>query len=247
MPRFPRKSFETLFFHVIVQGINKEYIFYQEEYIKRYKKLLIDNANKYNITLIAYCIMNNHAHLLLNVNKIEDMSQYMKCTNTSYAKYYNKCENRVGFVFRNRFESEPIYEENYLLNCIAYIHNNPVKACMVKSPKDYPFSSYNDYLYLKGIATEDTVRLVFGSTQNFLDTYNLIHLSNEEFKDYIEDIDYKKVYDYLSSLDIENILSDNLKLKQLLHQLTIQHKVPINKISELLHINRFKIYRILKN
>lgn len=247
MPRYPRKSFETLFFHVIVQGINKEYIFYNEEYIKKYQKLLLDNANKYDITLISYCIMNNHAHILLTVNNIEDMSLYMKCINTSYAKYYNKCENRVGFVFRNRFESEPIYEENYLLNCMAYIHNNPVKAGIVNSPKDYSFSSYNDYLQLKGIANKDTIRLVFGSVQNFLDTYKLIHLSNNEFKDYIEDIDYKKVYNYLGTLDLKDILSDNVRLKHLLKELTTQYKVPINKICELLHINRFKIYRILKN
>lgn len=246
MPRFPRKSFETLFFHVIVQGINREYIFYKEEYIKKYRKLLLYNSNKYNITLISYCIMNNHAHILLNVNKIEDLSLYMKSINTSYARYYNKCENRVGFVFRNRFESEPIYEENYLLNCIAYIHNNPVKASMVASPKDYPFSSYNDYLQLKGIATENTIRLVFGSTQDFLDTYKLIHLSNNEFKDFVEEIDYKKIYDYLNTFDIQYILSDNLKLKELVQNLIKNFKLPINTVCQLLNINRFKLYRILK-
>lgn len=247
MPRFPRKSFETLFFHIIVQGINKEYIFYQDEHIKKYRKLLLDNSNKYNITLISYCIMNNHAHILLNVNNIDDMSKYMKSINTSYAKYYNKYENRVGFVFRNRFESEPIYEENYLLNCIAYIHNNPVKAGMVISPRDYPFSSYNDYLQLKGIASEDTIKLIFGSTQNFLETFKFIHLSNENFKDYVDDIDYEKVYAYLNSLDLQIFLSDNFKLKKLLIELTTQYKIPINKISELLQISRFKIYRLLKD
>ena len=247
MPRFPRKSFETLFFHIIVQGINKEYIFYQEEHIKKYIKLLLDSANKYNITLISYCIMNNHAHLLLNVKTIDDMSKYMKSINTSYAKYYNKYENRVGFVFRNRFESEPIYEENYLFNCIAYIHNNPVKAGIVTFPRDYPFSSYNDYLQLKGIATKDTIKLIFGTSTNFLETYKMIHLSQENFKDFIEDIDYEQVYNYLNSLDLQIFLSDNFKLKELLIKLTNQYKIPINKISELLHISRFKIYRILKD
>lgn len=201
MPRFPRKSFETLFFQVIVQG----------------------------------------------VENIDDMSKYMKSINTSYAKYYNKYENRVGFVFRNRFESEPIYEEKYLLNCIAYIHNNPVKASIAPSPNAYPFSSYNDYLQLKEIATEDTIRLVFGSSKNFLETYKIIHLANETFKDYIDDIDYEKVYNYINSLDLRNFLSDNFKLKKLLTELTNQYQIPINKISELLHISRFKIYRILKS
>lgn len=128
MPRIGRKKLQTTFFHIIVQGINKEYIFYNEEYIKEYKKLLLDNLNKYNVKIIAYCIMNNHTHILLYTENIEEMSKYMKSINTSYAKYYNRNENRVGIVFRNRYESEPIYEKRYLLNCIGYIHNNPVKA-----------------------------------------------------------------------------------------------------------------------
>ncbi len=119
MPRVGRKSLNTTFFHIIVQGINKEYIFKKDEYIKEYRKLIIKNMSEYNVKIISYCIMNNHAHILLYTEETEEMASYMKSVNTSYARYYNRNEERVGFVFRNRYKSEPIYDNRYLLNCIG--------------------------------------------------------------------------------------------------------------------------------
>ena len=152
MPRVARKDLESTFFHIIVQGIEKIYIFDKEIYKKRYLKLMIEEGEKFGITILAYCIMDNHSHILININKIEDMSKFMHKVNFSFAQFYNYMENkRVGYVFRDRFLSEQIFNERYLLNCIIYIHNNPVKAKMVKSPNDYKYSSYNDYKDKKGI------------------------------------------------------------------------------------------------
>ena len=246
MPRIGRKNLDTSFFHVIVQGINKEYIFYKEEYIKKYKELLLDQLDKYDVKIISYCIMNNHAHILIYTKEIELMSEYMKSVNTSYARYYNKSENRVGYVFRNRYESEPIYEEIYLLNCIGYIHNNPVKAKMVNSVGEYKYSSYSDYIYKSGIANEDTIKLVFGSNKAYLEMYNIIHQTDCQFKDCINDIDFKLKYDELKQINLEEILSNKEKLKETILELVVKEKMPINKVSELLEISRFKISRILK-
>ena len=245
MPRIARKNLFTTCFHIIVQGINKEYIFPKEEYIEKYKNLLISNLNKYNVKIIAYCIMNNHAHILLKTEKIEQMSSYMKSVNTSYAKYYNHRENRVGFVFRNRYDSEPIYEQKYLLNCIAYIHNNPVKANIVDYPQEYKYSSYNDYINLDGLITKNTISFVFGSTENYLDIYKQIHKRNVNFKDYVENIDYGKAFKDLQGINIKEIVLDKNKLKKIIFNLVIEQKAPINKVSELFGISRFQIFRII--
>ena len=90
--------------------------------------------------------MDNHAHILTYSENINDLSIFMKKTNTEYAKYYNKTQNRVGFVFRNRFDSKTIYNQEYLLQCIKYIHMNPVKAKITAHPEDYPWSSYRTIL-----------------------------------------------------------------------------------------------------
>ena len=142
MPRFPRNYQKSTCFHVITQGINKSYIFEKAEDIKYYIKIMYFLSEELKIQIIAYCIMNNHAHMLLKINNIKDLSKYMQRLNTRYGIYFNKKYNRVGYVFRNRFKSEGIYSEKHLFNCIKYIYDNPVKAGMCKKSCDYPFSNY---------------------------------------------------------------------------------------------------------
>ncbi len=245
MPRVGRKSLNTTFFHIIVQGINKEYIFKKDEYIKEYRKLIIKNMSEYNVKIISYCIMNNHAHILLYTEETEEMASYMKSVNTSYARYYNRNEERVGFVFRNRYKSEPIYDNRYLLNCIGYIHNNPVKAKMVKFANEYAYSSYNDYIYKRGIVKEDILKLVFGNNNNYIGTYNEIHKSEHYFKDYDEAINYKIICDKLKNQNIKEIVSDKEILTKTIEELVIKERMKINKVSEILGISRFRVSRIL--
>jgi REP element-mobilizing transposase RayT len=121
MPRRARRDNESSFFHIIVQGIDKKYIFSSENYMKKYYELIIEKSLKHNINVLAYCIMGNHAHLLIYTTQIRDMSNFMRDVNTEYGTYYNKKEKRVGYVFRDRFVSEPICNTRYLYNCISYI------------------------------------------------------------------------------------------------------------------------------
>lgn len=153
MSRFPRSHTQTTFFHVITQGINKSYIFQNAEDIKYYIKNMYKLEKELNVKLIAYCIMNNHAHMLLKTEKITELSKYMHRLNTIYAIYYNKKYSRVGYLFRDRYKSEGIYSEEHLYNCIKYMYDNPVKAGICKSAYEYPYSNYNkdikeNYIFL---------------------------------------------------------------------------------------------------
>jgi REP element-mobilizing transposase RayT len=153
MPRRARREHETSFFHVIVQGIEKKFIFNRKEYIERYIDLLFYEKEKNKkVRILAYCIMNNHAHILLGVENVKSLSEYLRVVNARYAMFYNNKEQRVGYVFRDRYKSEPIYNHDYLYKCLAYIHLNPVEAGMVDEPNMYKYSSYNDYIKKTGIA-----------------------------------------------------------------------------------------------
>lgn len=156
----------------MVQGVNKEYIFYKKEYIEKYLDIMQESKRNYNFEILSYCIMNNHAHFLVYVEDINELGDYMKRVNQSYVKMYNRLENRCGVLFRNRFKTEPIYDIKYLINCIKYIHNNPVKAKIVTKPEDYPYSSYKDYLNNKGATQCKIMKKIFGEDCNYLELFN---------------------------------------------------------------------------
>ena len=89
----------------------------------------------------------------------------MKRINIAYAYYFNKKYHRVGHVFQDRFKSESIEEESYLLSVIRYIHNNPLNAKMMNDPILYPWSSYNLYINesKKGIIDKEEILAIFSS------------------------------------------------------------------------------------
>lgn len=145
MSRIARNQMNTTFFHNMMQGINKEYIFEEKKCKKKYMDLLQENANEYGIKLIAFTIMDNHAHVLLYAENIHNMSLFMKNVNGKFAMYYNFIYERVGIVFRNRYKSQPIYSEEQFKNCIRYIFNNPVRARIVLSPEKYVYSNFKDF------------------------------------------------------------------------------------------------------
>ncbi len=146
MPRKARENQnETNFYHIMVQGINKEYIFDKERLMKKYLELMLENIEKTEVKIIAYCIMNNHVHLLMYSEDTSQMSKTMQKINSSYAKYYNWTKERVGYVFRDRYLSQPIRNDAQLINCVKYIHNNPVKAKMVNKPEEYAYSNYLEF------------------------------------------------------------------------------------------------------
>ncbi len=155
MPRFPRSYIKTSYFHIITQGINKKYIFEETEDIKYYIKMMYNLKEEQKINIIAYCIMNNHAHMLIETEELAELSKYMQRLNTKYGKYYNKKHKRVGYVFRDRYKSEGIYSKEHLYNCIKYIYNNPVKAGICNKAEEYPYSNY------KKIEIDSKERYVF--------------------------------------------------------------------------------------
>ena len=93
--------------------------------------------------------MSNHTHFLFFCENFSNLSDFMHKINSSYSSYYNKSQSRVGYVFRDRFNVQPIIDIDHLYNCIRYIHNNPVKAGICSSMGDYPFSSYNEFMRYK--------------------------------------------------------------------------------------------------
>lgn len=127
----------------MTQGINREKIFSNSKNIEKYIKIIEEKQRNCEIVIIAYCIMTNHAHFLIKADKIEELSKFMQKVNTKYAIYYNKVNNRIGYVYRDRYKLQKITDIEHLYRCIEYIHDNPLKAGICIKQEQYKYSSFN--------------------------------------------------------------------------------------------------------
>lgn len=150
MPRIARIKSESGFYHIMVRGINRQDIFHDDEDRRKYLSVLKKYGEKCGCNIYGYCLMNNHVHLLLREIK-DPIESIMKRIGASYVYWYNNKYDRVGHLFQDRFKSEAVEDENYLLSVIRYIHQNPLKAKFGKG-LDYKWSSYNEYIGEKGKA-----------------------------------------------------------------------------------------------
>lgn len=146
MPRSARiKKGEYCTYHIVQRGNEKKEIFFNDGDRRRFIGTLSKMKEKYNFIVYAYCLMDNHVHLLINTNG-SDISQIMKSINVSYVGYINKKYQRCGHLFQDRFKSEVVDSDRYLIEVSRYIHLNPVRAKMVDDAAKYPWSSYPAYI-----------------------------------------------------------------------------------------------------
>lgn len=144
MPRAKRIKSESGIYHIILRGINQQVIFENEEDYEKFIETILKYKAVSGYKVFAYCLMSNHIHLIIKEEK-ETIEQIMKRIAGSYVYWYNWKYYRKGHLFQDRFKSEPIEDEKYLLTAIRYIHQNPIKAGIVESIDEYRYSSYNEY------------------------------------------------------------------------------------------------------
>lgn len=145
MPRTARKKSNTGIYHVILRGINRQTIFEDDEDAQRCVQTLFRYQEMCDYKLYAYCLMNNHVHLLIKEEE-EDLGTSIKRIGASYVYWYNCKYERCGHLFQDRYKSETVEDDSYFLTVLRYIHQNPIKAKLVKNPTDYRWSSYRHYL-----------------------------------------------------------------------------------------------------
>ena len=148
MPRRPRRESVTGLYHVMAWGLNRSAIFEEKREKSRFINLLRDNLSRFDVAIYAYCIMPNHIHLLVKT-EIQELSSFMAKVLAAYAQYYNFKNNRIGYVFQDRFRSQCIEEEEYFWNCLRYIHLNPLNDRDLSKLLKYKFCSFYEYYYGK--------------------------------------------------------------------------------------------------
>lgn len=248
MPRKARKSQISGYYHVMSQGINKEYIFNKKLYIEKYKKLMLDKSKDLDINILSYCIMNNHVHILINTSKISDLSKYMQKLNTTYSNFYNKINKRVGYVFRDRFLSQEILNKKQLFCCIRYIHYNPVKAGIVKFVSDYQYSSYNEFIGKKYIINDNCIKIIFSELNDYQKMFYELHnidnkISDENFID-IKDKEIKEYIEYVENkykIKSKQIKKNKKLLEKVIKIARKTTSVTVRELAEILEVSKSTI------
>lgn len=142
MPRPARVNISGIPQHVTQRGNNRQVCFFDNADRRIYLELLHEAALRRDCSIHAYVLMTNHVHLLVTPNTPNGVSLLMQDTGREYVPYINKAYRRSGTLWEGRFKSSLVESSEYCLTCYQYIELNPVRAMMVKSPGDYPWSSY---------------------------------------------------------------------------------------------------------
>lgn len=144
MSRVARIDKEGYFYHIICRGQRKDVLFFSKDDMNEFCHITNYALSKTDISIIAYCLMNNHIHLLVKRNKIP-LSRFMRILETTYAIYFNRKFNLVGHVFQGRYKAYIILDERHLYSIVQYIHYNPVVAEIVSKAYQYLYSSASIY------------------------------------------------------------------------------------------------------
>lgn len=144
MPRKPRTMSSTGIYHIILRSVNQHLIFEEDSDYQKFIYILSDCKMKYDIKVYAYCLMDNHIHILLN-SPADKLAAFFRSLGTRFVRWYNNKYLRTGHLFQDRYHSTTIESERAFLAALVYIHDNPVKANMCRYPSEYRWSSYNAY------------------------------------------------------------------------------------------------------
>jgi len=146
MSREARKLSESGFYHIVFRGINHQNIFEEEQDFEYMLEILKKLKQEMQFEIHAYCLMTNHVHILLKESQTGDISTILKRLLTKYVMKFNKKYQRSGALIGSRYKSKVVEVDEYFIPLIVYIHQNPLRAGIVKKLENYRYSSYCEYI-----------------------------------------------------------------------------------------------------
>jgi REP element-mobilizing transposase RayT len=144
MPRHLRSVPADSVQHVYDRGVDRQVIFRNDGDRRTFLAFTKEYFQKYGISLLAYCLMDNHFHFVLSP-ATDSLSLAMHDLLLRYSIYFNARNGRVGHLFQNRFHAKPCRNLAYLFHLISYVHLNPVRAGLVDHPGAWTWSSHPAY------------------------------------------------------------------------------------------------------
>lgn len=162
MARKPRLHNPGAFYHVILRGNDRQGVFFDDQDRYRFYLFLQQCVERFRHRIHAFCLMTNHIHLVVQVDATP-LSRIMQSLSLRYTRWVNWRHNRSGHLFQGRYKAVLVDGDSYLLELVRYIHLNPVRAKMVASPDEYPWTGHRAYCgkeIIPWLSTEFTLAML---------------------------------------------------------------------------------------
>lgn len=246
MPRTPRAFCDSKVYHVILKGIDNQDIFYDDQDRYVFLENISKSKKKYTYKVFAYCLMNNHIHMVIQVEDVL-LSKAIQSLTIRYVYYFNNKYEREGPFVRNRFKSKVIESKDYFLEVCRYVHRNPENANIEKT-ENYKWSSFNDYINGKGITCTDLLLYYFNNSITDFVKYTL----KCENLEYISNLADFELISKLTDDQLTNIIKDKFKLdsieevpKFLKNSAKEELEITIKEINKIKGTNPRQISRVI--
>jgi REP element-mobilizing transposase RayT/predicted XRE-type DNA-binding protein len=241
VPRQKRQESPTGYYHIMMRGINKEMIFRSDDFKSSFMEILSRKLEETEIEVAAYCIMDNHVHLVLKGELIE-IGILLKRVNTTFAMKLNSRMDRVGHVFQDRYKSQEVLSDEHLLQVVRYVHNNPVNAGITRECKGYSWSSYNGYISGNlGILAQGQYDLIL-ELSGSIESFKAFHRLDDEG----EYLDTKEEMEQLKYIKAQKIISEFCESKGVsdVRQLTVKPYLMDSLIEVMIHKSNLSLRKI---
>ena len=176
-------------YHLFNRGCDKREIYLGASNYRFFLKKIKLSKDRYNVDIIAYCLMPNHFHLLVRQNSNITIAMWIQKVLIGYVQAFNKQNDRKGTLFEGTTKPRLINKDEYLNNIIHYIHLNPVKAKLVDNPEDWLYSSYKIWISnLENSMIPNRLRYEFYSTneeyqQSFEEYWKSLIWEKDDFEE----------------------------------------------------------------
>jgi putative transposase len=148
--------------HVVNRGNDKRLLFQYAREFEEFLRLVAWAKSFCPVRIVAYCIMSNHWHFVFWVEVEWDVSAFLHRLTTTHAKRWRRKTGTIGHghVYQDRFKASSIFSERYYYNCLRYVEQNSLQAGLVRSAKEWRWSSLAERLGNgRGILSPDPVGL----------------------------------------------------------------------------------------
>ena len=145
MPRQARIVIPNIAHHIIQRGNYRQEIFTEQEHYRQYCEWMDEYAQKNRLSVVAFCLMNNHVHFIVIPEKEKDLSETFKIVHMRFSHFVNRQRSVKGHLWQGRFFS-CLLDDTHLYRAIRYVENNPVRAGIVKKAWEYEWSSAKDHV-----------------------------------------------------------------------------------------------------